>query len=371
MTQDILEITSDATRNGDPESGLSGTEHVILSISGMTCTGCETKLSRTLATLPALRNLKTSLVLSRAEFDLDVGTTSVVDVLRHFTKTTEFKYERIAIQNSTLDFICEGDPVDIVETVWPDGVIQVKMLDRKTIRVNFDAKVVGARDLLEQSWPNSVSLAPPRADPTLDAGARHVRHIGYMTLLSIVLTIPVLVLSWAPLPNKRGRDVSFGSISLAFATLIQFVIAGPFYPKALKALIFSRVIEMDLLIVLSTSTAYIFSVVAFAYTVAREPLSTGEFFETSTLLVTLIMLGRYIAALARQKAVESTSIRSLQAPTATIVDEHEVEKEIDPDSFNMATCSKCFLSPRPRQMEPSFLATLISTSLCLLENQNL
>lgn len=149
-----------------------------------------------------------------------------------------------------------------------------------------------------------------------------------MTLLSIVLTIPVLVLSWAPLPDKKRKYVTVGSISLAFATNIQIVVAGPFYSKALKASIFSRVIEMDLLIVLSTSAAYIFSIVAFGYLVARKPLSTGEFFETSTLLVTLIMVGRYVAALARQKAVESISTRSLQSSTATIVDQG-VEKEID------------------------------------------
>lgn len=324
----IREIEVNVARNADLEMGLSGQEHVILSISGMTCTGCETKVSRTLEKFPAITKLKTSLLLSRAEFDLDVGTTSAVEIMKHLERTTEFKFERVTNQGSSLDLICSGDPIDIVKGDWPDGVTEVKMVERKTIRVDFDAKIVGARDLVEKGWPNPMPLAPPSADPTLEAGAKHVRQVGYMTLLSIVLTIPVLVLSWAPLPDKEKKAITFGSISLAFATIIQVVVAGPFYPKALKALIFSRVIEMDLLIVLSTSVAYIFSVVAFGHLVAHNPLSTGEFFETSTLLVTLIMVGRYVAALARQKAVESISIRSLQSSTAVIVD-HEVEKEID------------------------------------------
>ncbi|KAL8856324.1 MAG: hypothetical protein Q9178_007088 [Gyalolechia marmorata] len=294
----------------------------------MTCTGCETKVSRTLAKVLAVTNLKSSLILSRAEFDLDVGTTSAVEVMKHLERTTEFKCERVTNQDSSLDLICHGDPVDIVKGDWPDGVTEVKMVDGKTIRVAFDAKIVGARDLLEKGWPNPMPLARLRADPTIEVGAKHVRHVGYMTFLSIVLTIPVLVLSWAPLRDKERKAITFGSVSLAFATIIQFVVAGPFYPKALKALIFSRVIEMDLLIVLSTSAAYVFSVVAFGHLVAHKPLSTGEFFETSTLLVTLIMVGRYVAALARQKAVESISIRSLQSSTATIVDQ-DVEKEID------------------------------------------
>jgi heavy metal translocating P-type ATPase len=96
-----------------------------------------------------------------------------------------------------------------------------------------------------------------------------------------------------------------------------------------RALVFSKVIEMDLLIVLSTSTAYIFSVVSFGYLVAGEPLPTGEFFETSTLLVTLIMVGRWIASLARQKAAESISIRALQVPTTLLVGEDGTETVVD------------------------------------------
>ncbi|KAF2269614.1 heavy metal translocatin [Lojkania enalia] len=325
-TTEKVEELSDSVGLADLELGHSGKEHIILSISGMTCTGCETKLQRTLSTIPAITNLKTSLVLSRAEFDITRGTTSIENVMKHLERTTEFKCERITNQGSSLVLICPGSPGDIVKTEWPDGVTDIRVVDRKTIRVDFDAKIVGARDLLEKGWDRSIQLAPPRFDPTLDAGKKHVQHMGYMTILSILLTIPVLVLAWAPLPEK---EIEYSSASLGLATVVQFVIAGPFYPKALKALIFSRVIEMDLLIVLSTSTAYIFSVVSFGYLVAGQPLSTGQFFETSTLLVTLIMVGRFVAAMARQKAVESISIRSLQTSTAIVVDKSGGEKEID------------------------------------------
>lgn len=292
----------------------------------MTCTGCETKLKRTLGTLAALTNLKTSLVLARTEFDIDPRKISAEEVIKHLHRTTEFKCERITNQGSTIDFVCESNPTDIVDGEWPDGVVTVTASGKNTISVEYDPKVIGARDLLHGGWKEPMRLAPPRADLTLETGAKHVRHVGYMTLLSAVLTIPVLVMAWAPLPE---REIEYGSASLALATLVQVVVAGPFYPKALKALVFSRVIEMDLLIVLSTSAAYIFSVVSFGYLVDHRPLSTGEFFETSTLLVTLIMVGRFVAALARQKAVESISIRSLQTLTASIVKDDGTEEEMD------------------------------------------
>ncbi|KAF4933962.1 P-type cation-transporting ATPase [Colletotrichum fructicola] len=318
-------------------------QHVVLSISGMTCTGCETKLKRTLATVDAIKNLKTSLVLARAEFDLDVGVGSADDVIKHLERTTEFKCEKITSQGASIDLLSSGRPEDLISQSWPAGVTDIRVVDSKTVHVEFDAEVVGARDLVEKGWSSRMELAPPRADPTLEAGGKHVRHVGMMTLLSIVLTIPVLVMAWAPLPDN---EIAYGSASLALATIVQVAIAGPFYPTALKSLIFSRMIEMDLLIVLSTSAAYIFSVVSFGYLVSHKPLSTGEFFETSTLLVTLIMVGRYVGALARQKAIESISIRSLQVSTATIIDTSGQEKEIDSrllqygDTFRVAPESR-------------------------------
>lgn len=309
----------------DLETGISGKDHVILSISGMTCTGCETKLKRTLASLTSVKNLKTSLVLSRAEFDLDLSNGSVEEVMKHLERTTEFKCEKVTNQGSNIDIITPGDAIGFVNDSWPLGVTDASVVSKNVMNVAFDSKIIGARDLLEKGWDSPMMLAPPRGDQSLAAGSKHVRHVGLSTILSAILTIPVLVLAWAPLPE---RELAYGSASLALATLVQVLIAGPFYPKALKALVFSRVIEMDLLIVLSTTAAYVFSVVSFGYLVAGQPLSTGEFFETSTLLVTLIMVGRYVAALARQKAVESISIRSLQAPTAILAGDEEREVDV-------------------------------------------
>ncbi|KAF1951952.1 copper-translocating P-t [Byssothecium circinans] len=322
----IIQLSPRIDCDIDLEKGVSEKAHIIVSISGMTCTGCETKLQRTLGMLPHVSNLKTSLVLSRAEFELDTGLTSAEEVLKHLERMTEFKCELITNQGSSLDLICMSDSASFVKGHWPDGVTSISAIDTKTIRVNYDPKIVGGRDLIKRGWRNPMQLAPLRPDPALDASGKHVWNMGWMTLLATVLTIPVLVMAWAPLPP---RELAYGSASLALATIVQVVVAGPFYPKAIKDLVFSHTVEVDMLIVLSTSAAYVFSVVSFGYMATGKPLSTGEFFETSTLLVTLIMLGRFIAALARQKAAESISIRSLQISTATLVDQASVETEID------------------------------------------
>ncbi len=299
----------------DVEKGPALMEHVALSIQGMTCTGCETKLLRTLTTLPGVCNIQASLALSRAEFDINISTTTVDTAIAYLKRATGFECGRISQ---------DGHAVEVVSIPFfhplPKGITEATLVraanGSDTVRLAYDANVIGARDIIAHAFGETLELAPPLPDPTIGAGQRHLRHVGRMTALSAVLTIPVLVLAWAPLPR---HDVLYGSVSLALASAIQMVIAGPFYPAALKSLFFARVIEMDLLVVLSTSAAYVFSVVAFVRLVQGQPLATGEFFETGTLLVTLIMLGRYVSALARQRAVESITIRSLQQATALLL----------------------------------------------------
>lgn len=301
----------------DIEKDTAITEHITLSVEGLTCVGCENKLFRSLNGIRGVHNLHTSLLMSQAEFDVDADADSVNGVIREVTRATCFTCQRVCTQGQSIDVLVPGDARDFINQKRPHGVEGMIALDRRTVRVTYDAKLIGARDLLENTFDAAITLAPPHPSAELESVGKHVRKTAYMTALSAGLTIPVLVLAWAPLPQ---HDILYGLISFILATIVQIGVAGPFYPSALRALLFIRVIEMDLLIVLSTSTAYIFSIVAFAYQVRGRPLSTGEFFETSTLLVTLIMLGRLVSAFARHKAVQSISIRSLQIGTALLVE---------------------------------------------------
>ncbi len=311
----------------DVEKGRSVREHIVLSVEGLTCVGCETKLYRSLESFPSISNLQTSLLLSRAEFDVDLSASSVNDIIGTVKKSTGFICERIKSSEEGLDLLVAGDGKRFVDQPLPPGVTDLTLVESGIVRVNYNPRTIGARDLIETGFGVPLSLAPPRPHPALAAGRNDVRRKLYMTLLSALLTMPVLILAWAPLPKN---DIAYGAISLVLATIVQCVVAGPFYPTALRSLLFTHVVEMDLLIVLSTTTAYIFSVVSFAYQIIGQPLSTGEFFETSTLLVTLIMLGRLVSAFARHKAIESISITSLQVDTALLVEAGgSGEKEID------------------------------------------
>ncbi|CDO69787.1 hypothetical protein BN946_scf184766.g32 [Trametes cinnabarina] len=303
-------------------------EHAVLAIKGMTCTGCENKLIRTLKGISTIFNVKTSLVLCRAEFDFDNSATDLASLVAIIEMRSGFSAEVVKTESTQdLSLMVSPSLLDkMLSLPYPAGVERMTRSGKGRVALVYDPMVIGARNVLDFYQAFSPTLAPDAQDPAITAGTAHIRSLVLRTALSIVLTIPVLVMTWAPLPpHPRAYAIA----SLVLATIVQTVITGPFYVSSFKSLAFSRLVETELLIVLSTTTAYIYSVVAFAFEMLGRPLATGQFFETSTLLVTLIMVGQVVSAVARQRAIEAISIRSLQERNARIVLPDGHEQDID------------------------------------------
>jgi len=87
------------------------------------------------------------------------------------------------------------------------------------------------------------------------------------------------------------------------STPIQFVIAWPFYRNSFTALRVGSA-NMDVLVVLGTSSAYFYSAIGFLFFNIDHP-----FWESSAALLTFILLGRYIEVLAKGRA--SAAIKEL------------------------------------------------------------
>lgn len=309
----------DDVHPGNLEKGVGNpNRHAVLAVRGMTCTGCENKLIRTLNAIPFVSNVKTSLVLCRAEFDFDSDAADLQTIVAAIEKRSGFSTELITgTTKRELRLHVDGAVHEkFMATSRPNGVEDIIQVDRSTLSIVHDPRTIGARTVLECYMAFSPALAPEPRDPGLTAGAKHIQTLAIRTACSWILTIPVLVMAWAPLP---AHPHAYAIASLALATIVQTTIAGTFYISAFKSLFFSKLMENDLLIVLSTSAAYTYSVIAFGLFMSGRPLASGEFFETSTLLVTLITLGQLVTAFARQRAMEAISIRSLQQTSATLV----------------------------------------------------
>lgn len=145
---------------------------------------------------------------------------------------------------------------------------------------------------------------------------REIRKERNLFFLSLALSVPVLVLSMIL------RDVSFQSkvIQSVLAGIIQFYVGFRFY-RGMYYAAKSKTANMDTLIALGTSAAFL-------YSLASTYLLEGEvFFETSALLITFVILGKWIEARVKGKAGEAIKkLLGLQAKTARVVrDGNEVD----------------------------------------------
>jgi len=152
--------------------------------------------------------------------------------------------------------------------------------------------------------------------------------------VGVACSVPLFVLSmsrdfgllgaWAHAPWVNW-------VMFALATPVQFYVGWDYYVGAAKALR-NRAANMDVLVALGSSVAYVYSVVtAAALTLGSTAVGEHVYFETAALIITLIKLGKLLEV--RAKGETGTAIRELmdlQPPTARrVTDEGEVEIPVD------------------------------------------
>jgi len=122
---------------------------------------------------------------------------------------------------------------------------------------------------------------------------KEAANSGLKFLLSAILALPVVIFSMFVAPGTIHFQLP---IIYCFATIIQFALGWEFYRNAFISLK-SFDAGMDTLVALGTSAAYFYSV----YLLARWHHG-HTYFETSSVLITVILLGRYLEAKAKLNA---------------------------------------------------------------------
>ena len=315
-----------ATREATDIENAAAREHVVIRVQGMTCTGCENKLRGTLQRLPGISNARVTFATGLAEFDVDPSKIGAEDAIRQTEEKTGFGISRVLDECQTIDVYMDKASAKALIHSLPSNVVNINLLNRATIRLTFNPKIVGARDLMHQLGDKTTGLAPRTSNHTLSAEKSQLMDMLFKTILSFSLTIPVVILSWARTSTAENTKAI---VCLVLASFVQLIAVRVFYQPALKSLLYNKTVELDMLVVLSTTAAYIYSVVAFKYLMLGRPLETRALFETSTLLISLVLSGRLVVAYSRAIAIAALSSQSLPAMTAIIVHPDNKQEQID------------------------------------------
>jgi Cu+-exporting ATPase len=155
------------------------------------------------------------------------------------------------------------------------------------------------------------------ADMEKEQREKEIRRLRLELVISAVLTAPLL---FSMLLMMAGIDIPLFHneyFQIIIATPVQFIIGSRFYRNAYHALK-SKSANMDVLIAMGTTASYFFSIYN-AFFAGHGHEMKELYFESGAVIITLILLGKYLEAVAKGRTSEAIKkLMGLQAKTARV-----------------------------------------------------
>ena len=137
-------------------------------------------------------------------------------------------------------------------------------------------------------------------------------------IICVLLTLPFVVHMILMMAN-HNMDHSFNYVQLILATLIELLAGGPFFLGMIRDFKNKR-LGMDVLVTLGTLTAYVYSLILLIIK-STHPL----YFETCAMLLTILLIGKYIEKKAKSKTTSSLkALMALQEKKAKVLENDKV-----------------------------------------------
>ena len=301
---------------------------VTLPIEGMTCASCVGRVERALRAVPGVTEANVNLATERADvrFDGTPDRAALVKAVEDVGYDVPSGSVELAVEGMTCAS-CVGRVERALKAV--PGVTEANVnlaTERATVKGTADAATliaaiddVGyeAREIADRS------AADETTSDKRDAEARRLRR---SVLIAGLLTLPVFILEMGShvIPGMHhlimdtiGMRTNW-MIQFAFTTLVLFGPGLQFYTKGFPAL-FKGAPDMNSLVAVGTSAAYLFSVVALFAPGLLPEGTVNVYFEAAAVIATLILVGRWMEARAKGRTSEAIKrLVGLQAKTARV-----------------------------------------------------
>ena len=206
-----------------------------------------------------------------------------------------------------------------------DGVNKATVnfaLESATVDFNPDEVNVNEMKSAITKLGYKLEVKPDDQDASTDHRLQEIERQKKKFIISFILSFPLL---WAMVSHFSFTSFIYLPdmlmnpwVQLALATPVQFIIGGQFYVGAYKALR-NKSANMDVLVALGTSAAYFYSVYLSIQSIGSSEHMTDLYFETSAVLITLIILGKLFEAKAKGAHQKQLKIDGFTSETATVV----------------------------------------------------
>jgi len=307
-----------------------------LRISGMTCAACAIRIEKGLNKLVGVESANVNLALEKSAIKYDPLQIKVDDIEK---KIRDLGYD-VVTEKSEFDITgmtCAACATRIEKGLNKlDGVVKANVnLALEKASIEFNGSMLTNTDIIKKV--EALGYGAHIKEDATDATDYRQKEIAKQTgkfIFSAILSFPLL---WAMVGHFSFTsfiwvpDIFMNPwFQLALSTPVQFVIGGQFYLGAYKALK-NKGANMDVLVALGTSAAYFYSLYLSIMSVMNSAHEVELYYETSSILITLIILGKLFEAKAKGRSSEAIKkLMGLQAKTATVV-RNGIELEIPID----------------------------------------
>ena len=312
-------------------------ERIDLPITGMSCAACARRVEKSLASVDGVASANVNFAAEKAAVEYDPTSTKAGN-LTETVRDAGYGVETRKATFSVTGMTCTSCVARIEKALGSvPGALNVNVnLATEKATVEYVSGSAATKDFKRAVEGAGYGVALS-GEHGASEDTREREHVGlrWDLLLSAVLTALIV---GGSLPHMLGFMVPVPVIwlnlcLLVLATPVQFWAGRRFYRGAWGALKHGGA-DMNTLVVVGTSAAYLYSAVAalapglFADAANEAP---GVYFDTSALIITLILLGRFMEARARSRASDAIEqLAELGAGTARVLrDGAEVDMPVE------------------------------------------
>ncbi|RRT73374.1 hypothetical protein B296_00004440 [Ensete ventricosum] len=371
-----VEVVGGGDLEATPETAEEEEKRVALfSVVGMVCAACAGSVEKAIKRLPGIHDAAVDVLNDRAQVIFYPAFVSVRCVRKALvalaTEEAEVRYDpRIVSANQLMEavedtgfeaiLVTTGEDINRIE-LKVDGPFSTRYISMVNsslqalpgvddinidpvlhkVTISYKPDQTGPRNFIEIIESTGSGQLKASIYPEVRGKGLHrheeINQYYQCFLWSLVFTIPVfltsMVFMYIPgikeaLDKKIVNMLKVGELlRWILSTPVQFIIGRRFYVGAYKALRHGSA-NMDVLIALGTNAAYFYSV----YTVLRAATSPNfmgtDFFETSSMLISFILLGKYLEILAKGKTSEAIAKLMNLAPETAILISYDNEGNV-------------------------------------------
>ncbi len=308
------------------------TQKAQIHITGMTCSTCAATVEKALAETEGVARANVNFASEKASIEYNPARVDLGKIKNTISESGYSIAARKFIFPVT-GMTCASCVARVEEALKSvPGVVSASVnlaSEKATVEYLDGVEVAGLRRAVKDAGYELGDEAETLAD-VATASRREIRNVRDRFFFALALAVIIMALMWVP--DFAGKPY----LLWVLATPVQFWAGLRFYRGAWGALK-HRTADMNTLIAVGTSAAYFYSMVAVLFPPLFEAggLEGHLYFDTSAMIITLILLGRFLEA--RAKGQTSSAIKKLiglQPKTAMIIRDGK-EMEIPVESVQL------------------------------------